>query len=140
MINPICLSNLKKNKSDKFLYLTLLDSFYNSDYSPIILIGRFLTDEISFLKSLYGDRIFSIGLYASDATSLLKTKNRNNYNLLNTEDILTKLRSKRTTKYSYNATLELNKQISETFNLTNISIDSSVSSTTKIIEEILSSI
>ena len=99
-----------------------------------------MTDEISNLKSLYGDRIFSIGLYASDATSLLRTKNRNNYNLLNTEDILIKLKSKRSTKYSYNATLELNKQISETINLTNISIDTSINSPTKIIEEILSSI
>ena len=36
MINPISLLNLKKTKSDKSLYLTLLDSFYNSEYSPII--------------------------------------------------------------------------------------------------------
>ncbi len=122
------------------LYFPLLDSFYNAGYSPIVLIGGFKTFEINDIMSKYSDKILSISLYSSDDRILLREKNKHNYTLINTKDLLTKFKSKRTVKYGYKEALTLNKQIFETSNLTSISIDTSLNDANSITNIILSSL
>ncbi len=140
MVNATFISSINNTFNLTPLYLPLLNSFHKTGYSPIVLIGGFLPAEINNLISIYGEKILSVSIYSSDEAALLKEKNKNNYTFLNTKDMLTKFKSKRTMKYGYKESLALNKQIFETLNLTSISIDTSLNNSTSIVNKILSAL
>lgn len=110
------------NRLSKYVN-SMVASFHEKNYSPVTLIGGFTAEELYQFTFAEKESLVTISLFSSDEQILNRQLNRVKHLHLNSNELLTRYKNKRTLQLYGKLAYEINKTIHDTRTLSDFAID-----------------